>query len=88
MVFHQLLFAKIQGYDQNQKLEDAACQLKQLEPNTPWSNVAEREMKELEKGASHKLLLSRAFKHLWQDCMELEVYIRSNTVHNIDTLAG
>ena len=41
-----------------QKLKDAACNLKQLEPHTPWSNAAEREIKELEKGASHNLLLS------------------------------
>ena len=27
----------------HQKLKDAACQLKQLEPYTPWSNAAERE---------------------------------------------
>ena len=25
-----------------QKLKDAACQLKQLEPSTPWWNAAER----------------------------------------------
>ena len=25
-----------------QKLKDAACHLKQLEPYTPWSNAAER----------------------------------------------
>ena len=66
-----------------QKLKDASCQLKQLEPYTPWLNAAEREMKELKKGACHKLLRSIAPKHLWDDYLELEAYIRSNTVHEI-----
>ena len=39
-----------------QKLKDVTCQLKQLEPYTFWSNAAEREFKELKKGAGHKLL--------------------------------
>ena len=39
-------------------------------------------MKELKKEASHKLLQSRASKHLLNDCLELEAYIRSNTAHD------
>ena len=66
-----------------QKLKDAACQLNQLEPYTPLSNVAEREMKELKKGAGHKLLQSRAPKYLWYDCLELETYMIMNTAHDI-----
>ena len=66
-----------------QKLKDAAYHLKQLEPYTSWSNAAEREreIKELKKGAGHKLLRSRAPKLLWDDCLELEAYVRSNTAH-------
>ena len=56
--------------------------MKQLEPYIPWSNATERKIKELKKGAGHKLLQSRAPKHLWDDCLELEAYIRSNTAHN------
>ena len=48
----------------HQKLKEAACHLRQLEPYTPWSNAAEREIKELKKGACHKLLQSRAPKQL------------------------
>ena len=48
----------------DQKLKDAACPLKQLEPYTPLSNSAEREIKELKKEAGHELLWSRAPKHL------------------------
>ena len=66
----------------HQKLKDDACHLKQLELYTPWSNATKREIKELKKGTSCKLLQSRASKHLWDDCLELEAYIRSNTAHN------
>ena len=48
----------------HQKLNESACHLKQLEPYTPWSNAAEREIKELKKGSSHKPLWSRAPKCL------------------------
>ena len=53
-----------------------------------WSNVAERDIKELEKGAGHKLLWSRAPKCSWDDCLELDGYIRSNTAHEIYKLDG
>ena len=36
-----------------QKLKEAACHLRQLEPYTPWLNAAKREMKEFKKGAGH-----------------------------------
>ena len=65
------------------KLKYAACHLKQLELYIPWSNAAEREIKELKKGAGHELRQSRAPKHLWDKCLELESYGRSNNAHEI-----
>ena len=63
--------AMIQGnFYQNLK-----CQLKQLEACTSWE-------KEKLKRSKRKLLKSRAPKHLWDNCLELETYIRSNTVNN------
>ena len=53
----------IQG-EFSQNLKEAACHLKKLEPSTPWSNAAERDIKELKKGAGCKLLKSRAPKWL------------------------
>ena len=70
----------------HQKLKEAACHLKQLESYTPWSNAAKREIKELKTGAGHKLLWSRAPKCLWDDFLELEAYIRSNTAQEIYNL--
>ena len=66
----------------HQKLKGGACHLNQLQPYTPWSNSAERKIKELKKGAGCKLLQSIAPECLWDDCLELEVYIRSNTAHD------
>ena len=66
-----------------QKLKDVACHLKQMEPYTPHSKAAEREVKEFEKVAGHKLLRLRALNHLWDDCIELDAYITSNTAHEI-----
>ena len=67
----------------HQKLKDAAYHLTQLEPCTPWSNAIEREIKELKKGAGCDVLRSRALKHICDDCLELEAYIRSNAAHDV-----
>ena len=66
-----------------QKLKDATCQLKQLKTYIPWLNAAEREIYKLKKGAGCIPLQSRAPKHLWGDCLELEGYTRSNTAYDI-----
>ena len=52
----------------SQKLKEAAYHLKQLEPYTLWSNAAEREIKDLKKGAGCKLLRYRTPKHLLDNC--------------------
>ena len=84
MVSHQIVYVTMH----RQKLKDAACHLKQLDPYTSWSNASEREIKELKKGVSCKLLRSRAPKHLWDDSLELEVYIRYNSAHELYKLDG
>ena len=55
---------------------------------TPWSNAVEREIKEVKKGAGHKLLWLTAPKHSWDACLVLEDYTRSNTAHDIFKLDG
>ena len=45
-------------------------------------------IKEHKKGAGHKLLWSTAPKHLVDDCLELEAYIRSNTAIDIYKVDG
>ena len=36
------------------RLKEASCVLEQTEPYTPWSNIAERTIKELKKGEDQK----------------------------------
>ena len=61
--------------------------LKQMEPFTPLMNAAKK-IKELKRGSGRKLIKSSTPKRLWDDCLELESYIRSNTVHSIYKLDG
>ena len=72
----------------NRKFKEASYHLKQTEQFTPWSNAAEREMKELKKGSGRKFIKSGTPKRQWDDCLELESCIRSNTPHGIYKLDG
>ena len=56
----------------NRKLKEASCHLKQMEPFTPWSNSAKREIKELKKGSGRKLIKPGTPKRLWDVFLELE----------------
>ena len=68
------------------KAQVAVCQLKLMEPYTPMSSAAKKEIKVLKKGDSWKLMHSRVPKCLWDDCLELEPYIKSNTTHDMYNL--
>ena len=70
------------------KLVDAHCQLKQTDPYSPWQNAAKGENKELKKGSGHKMLAIGAPRWLWEDCLELEAYIGSHSVHSVYCLDG
>ena len=45
-------------------------------------------MKEVKKGPSRKPIKSSILKRLWDDCLELESYIRYNAAHGIYKLDG
>ncbi|KAL7530108.1 hypothetical protein ACHAXR_003313, partial [Thalassiosira sp. AJA248-18] len=70
------------------KLKEANCHLKQLEPYSPWSNAAEGTIRELKRGASRRMLKTGTPKRLWDHCLELEALIRSNTALDIYSLDG
>ena len=74
--------------DFRRKCKEASCQLKQTEPYSPWQNAAEGGIREVKKGAGRKMIKQRSPKKLWDDCLELEGYIRSNTAHDIFMLDG
>ena len=55
--------------------------IKQTEPYTPWSNSAKSAIRELKKGSAQKMLKTHSPKRLWDNCIELEAYIRSHTAN-------
>ena len=52
---------------------------RQTEPHTPHSNAAETSIKELKNGVTRKMFATKCPNRLWDDCLELEAYIQSNT---------
>eukprot|EP00804_Cyclotella_cryptica_P005993 CCRYP_000238-RA/>CCRYP_000238-RA protein AED:0.33 eAED:0.32 QI:0/0/0/1/0.66/0.5/4/0/340 len=70
------------------KCKEAHCYLRSTEPYSPWSNSAEREIRELKKGAAWKMTWSGAPKRLWCFAVECESYVRSHTAHDIYRLYG
>jgi len=70
------------------KVRQADCWLKQTEPYSPWSNAAEGVIRELKKGSGRKMVKTKTPKVLWDDCLEYESMIRSNTAHDVYELGG
>ena len=62
--------------------------VKQTEPHTPWSNAAECTIQELKCGAGQKMAKSSCLAKLWDNCLELEAYIRSHTALDKYELQG
>jgi hypothetical protein len=60
-------------------VRQANCHIRQTEPYTPQSNFAETAIKELKNGVGRKMFSSQVPKQLWDDCIELEQYLQSNT---------
>jgi hypothetical protein len=65
------------------KLRDAGCNIKQTEPHTQSSNMGEGGVRELKRGAGRKMMRSVCPKRLWDDCLIIEAYVRSNTALDI-----
>jgi len=70
------------------KARQADCHIKQTEPYSPWSMAAEGCIRELKRGAGRKMVKTKTPLRFWDDCIELEAYIRSNTAHDIFELNG
>ena len=64
------------------KVCDACCHYKQLEPYSPQSNPAEMNICELKRGSSRKIIKKQSPKKLWDHCLELESLIGSHTAHD------
>jgi hypothetical protein len=70
------------------KMREADCWMKQTEPYSPWQNAAEGVILHLKQGAGRKMVKTQTPKKLWDDCLEMESMIRSNTAHDIYELGG
>ena len=70
------------------KARQMGCHVKQSKPYSPWQIAAEGEIRELKRGAGRKMARSKCPKKLWDHCLELEAYIRSNTALSMYELQG
>ena len=72
------------------KLKEASCHLRPTEPFKSWSYATKREIKEIKKAScsGRKFIKSSTSKRIWDDCLEHESYIRSNTAHGVYKLYG
>jgi hypothetical protein len=70
------------------KAREADCWIKQTKAYLPWSNFAELAIQELKKGCTRKLIGAKVPKRLWDECLEMESYICSNTYNGHTSLKG
>ena len=61
----------------------ADCHLKQTEPYPPWQNAAKGTIRELKNSAGRKMIKANSPKKLWDDCIKLEMEIRSCTSNSV-----
>ena len=60
----------------------------QTEPCSPWSNSCEVAIKEVKLAVGRDLHRSKHPKVQWNECMEIQEYIGSFTIHDIFSLTG
>jgi hypothetical protein len=65
--------------DFRRKCRKASSHIKQTEPHSPWMNMAENGVRELKKASARQMLKKHSPKRLWDDCLELQAYIKSHT---------
>lgn len=70
------------------KTRDAGVSTHQTEPHTAFSNQAELAIRELKMSARRKMRITKSPQKLWDDCLELEADIISNTAHEGHALQG
>ena len=70
------------------KCREVGTCVKQTEPYTPWSNVAEGTIRELKCGAGCKMAKLSCPAKPWDHCLELEACIRLHTALDKYKLQG
>jgi hypothetical protein len=57
------------------KCRQAGSHVKQTKPYTPWLNAVEGVIREVKRGVGRKMVRSRAWKQLWDDCLKREALV-------------
>ena len=76
-----------QGYFKR-KVAEAGCHLRRTEPESPRQMYLEERICELKRGSGRNMTKMKSPKVLWDDCLELEAYIRSNMALDVSELGG
>ena len=74
--------------DFSKKLREANFQQKMIDTHSPWSTVAEMDIRELKCGCSWKMIKKQSTNTLWEHYAELEALICSFTAHDHFLLDG
>ena len=74
--------------DFKHKVAEAGCHLRQTEPESPWKMAAKGGVYEINRGSVRNMTKMKTPKVIWDYCLELEAYIRSNTAMSISDLDG
>ena len=70
------------------KVAEDGCHLRQRKSKSSWKMAAQGGICELKRGSGRKMKKMKSPKVLWDDCLELEAYLRSNTALDIFDLDG
>jgi hypothetical protein len=70
------------------KAREAGVHCKEVEPYSPWYNMAEAGIRELKRATRRAMLKTSSPKDLWNYCLELQAKIRSNTAHDLFQLGS
>ena len=70
------------------KAREMGTRVKQTEPYSPWQNAAESAIREVKRAAGRRMSKMGAPAKLWDHCLELFGYIRSNTANDSYELQG
>ena len=54
------------------KCNQAGCAIRQIEPDSPWQNACESEIRELKRGYGRSMVKRRVPHKLWDHCLEQE----------------
>ena len=79
--------AQVDGHF-HKKARERKCRVKCTESHTTFPNVAESIIRQVKKLTRRKLTASGCLKRLWDDCMELESFIRSYTTLDTGQVLG